>query len=78
MGVEWATMSVCLRSPRRKRIPIPRGSALSSVSGMFGIPVEFENLIQTGVEGWLKWGAVESFLASAEGVKTPLRISPLA
>jgi hypothetical protein len=45
---------------------------------MFGIPVEFENLTQTGVEGWLKWGAVESFFASAEGVKTPLRISPLA
>lgn len=71
-------MSVCLRFPRRKRIPIPRGSALSSVSGMLGIPVLFEKRTQTGVEGWLKCGAVESLAASGVGVKTPLRISPLA
>jgi len=61
-----------------KRIAIPRGSALGSVSGILGIPVEFENRTQIGVEGLLKWGAIESFPASAEGMKVPDRSSPLA
>jgi hypothetical protein len=37
-----------------KRNPIPRGSAFGSVSGIWGMPVEFENLAQIGVEGEVK------------------------
>ena len=77
-GVEWPIMSVCLRFPNWKRMAIPRGSALASKSGMLGIPVELENRTQIGVDLLLKWGAVDSFLASSEGVKVPVRISPLA
>ena len=71
-------MSVCLRSPRRNRRPMPRGLALGSVSGMLGIPVELEKRTQMGVVGLLKWGAVESFAASGEAVKVPPTIMPLA
>ena len=71
-------MSVCLWSPRMKRIAMPRGLALSSLSGIWGSPVELEKRTQTGVDGLLKCGAVESFFASAEGVNVPLSISPLA
>lgn len=53
-STEWLMTSVCLRSPRWKRIAIPRGSPLGSVSGMLGIPVELENRTQTGVLGLLK------------------------
>lgn len=77
-GTEWLTMSVCLRFPNWKRIAIPLGSAFGSKSGILGIPVEFENRTQTGVEGLLKWGPVESLAASAEGVKVPVRIIPFA
>ena len=77
-GVECAMTSVCLWSPRMKRSPMPRGSALPSVSGMTGIPVEFENRAHTGVLGLLKCGAIESFFASAVGVNVPLIISPFA
>jgi len=31
-----------------------------------------------GVEGALKWGAAESLVASADGVKVPERRTPLA
>lgn len=61
-----------------KRMAIPRGSAFPSVSGMLGIPVELEKRTQTGVEGLLKCGAVESLAASADGMNVPLRSSPLA
>lgn len=59
-------------------MPIPLGSPLASLSGMLGMPVELENLTQTGVLGLVKWGALESFFASAEGVKVPLSNSPFA
>ena len=45
---------------------------------MLGIPVELEKRTQTGVEGLLKCGAVESFFASSEGVKVPTAVIPLA
>lgn len=45
---------------------------------MLGIPVELENRTQTGVEGLLKWGAVESFFASSEGVNVPTVVIPFA
>jgi hypothetical protein len=45
---------------------------------MFGIPVELENRTQTGVEGLLKCGAVESFFASSEGVNVPQVVIPFA
>ena len=45
---------------------------MGSLSGMFGRPVELENRTETGVDGLLKCGALESFPASAEGVKVPL------
>jgi hypothetical protein len=45
---------------------------------MLGSPVVLEKRTVTGVEGLLKWTAVDSFEASAEGVKTPLTNPPLA
>lgn len=79
-GVEWATISVCLcfSASRIKRIAMPRGSACASKSGMLGIPVELEKRIQMGVEGLLKWRAVESVLASGRGMKVPVKRSPFA
>ncbi len=71
-------MSVCLRSPSWNLIPHPRGLAFSLKSGILGIPVELEKRTQTGVEGLLKCGAVESFFASSEGVKVPIAVIPLA
>jgi hypothetical protein len=57
---------------------IPRGSAFPSVSGILGIPVELEKRTVIGVDGLLKWGALESFAASAEGVNVPVTTIPLA
>lgn len=67
-------MSVCLwpSSLRTKRRPKPRGLALESVSGISGMPVEFEKRTMTGVEELLKCGALESEAASAVGVNVPL------
>jgi hypothetical protein len=45
---------------------------------MVGKAVAFEKRTRTGVEGVLKWGAVESFSASGVGVKVPVRRMPLA
>jgi hypothetical protein len=56
----------------------PRGSASPILSGIFGIPVELENRTQTFVLGELKCGALESFLASSDGVNIPARILPFA
>lgn len=49
-GVEWVTTSVCLRPPRLKRTAKPRGSALGSLSGIIGMPVELEKRTVMGVE----------------------------
>ena len=76
-GVEWAIMSVRMCSLRLKRIPSPRGIASGLVSGIWGSPVELEKRRVTGVEGLLKWAAVESSLALGMGVKVPLSIKPL-
>jgi len=35
-----------------------------------------ENRTDMGVEEWLKWGALDNFAASAEGVKVPLIMIP--
>jgi hypothetical protein len=51
---------------------------LGSFEGKFGIPVKRENLARTGVEGELKWGAVDHSLASSVGVKEPVTKIPLA
>ena len=59
-------------------MPIPRGSALGSKSGILGRPVELENLTQIGVEGLLKWGAMDNFFTSSDGVKVPVRVIPFA
>src|SRR5271154_2825592 len=77
-GLDWLTISVWTRSPRIKRIALPRDSVIEYVSGMLGKAVAFEKRTRTGVEGLLKWGAEESFAASGVGVKVPLRRIPLA
>lgn len=74
-------ISVCLwrfSSPRLKRIAIPRGSALPSVSGIWGIPVELEKRTQIEVLGAANWGAMESLAASGVGVNVPVKRMPLA
>lgn len=48
------------------------------MSGILGIPVELENLTQTGVEGALKCGPVDSLAASAVGVNVPESNIPFA
>lgn len=48
-------------------MPMPRGFALGSVSGISGMPVELEKRTVIGVERLLKCGAEERSLASAEG-----------
>ena len=58
-------------------MPMPRGLALGSVSGMSGRPVELEKRIVRGVVDWLRWGAVERVAASLEGWKVPVRRRPL-
>lgn len=65
-------ISVWVRPPKLKRIAIPRGEALGSLSGIVGNPVELEKRTVMGVVGLLKWGARESFPASAEGVNVPV------
>ena len=57
---------------------IPRGLPFASVSGISGIPVEFENRTITGVDALLKCGAVERDAASDVGVKVPLVKRPVA
>ncbi len=42
------------------------------------MPVEFEKRTIMGVVALLKWGATESFAASAVGVKCPESRDPLA
>lgn len=75
-------MSVWCRLPsgegRWKRIAIPRGLALGSVSGMVGRPVEEEKRTVIGVEGDVKWGAEVRVEAVGVGVKVPVRRWPLA
>lgn len=51
---------------------MPRGSAFGSVSGMLGIPVEFEKRTRTGVDAEVKWGAMDSSLALGVGMNVPL------
>ena len=57
---------------------IPRGSALGSLSGIWGIPVLLLKRTETGVDGAWKCGALESFAASEVGVKVPVRRTPFA
>lgn len=57
---------------------IPRGLAFGSASGIDGSPVELENRTVMEVEALLKWGAVERFLASGDGVNLPLSSFPFA
>jgi hypothetical protein len=57
---------------------MPRGSALGSVSGMLGMPVELEKRTVIGVDGVLKCSAVDSEAALALGVNVPLRSVPFA
>jgi hypothetical protein len=45
---------------------------------MTGIPVESEKRAVTGVEGLLKWGALERDAASAVGSNFPVRRMPFA
>lgn len=76
--VEWAITSVCLCSPKMKRMAMPRGSPFGSVSGSFGRPVEDEKRTVTGVEVLLKCGATDREDASLVGVKVPLSRIPRA
>lgn len=71
-------MSVCLRPPRWKRRPRPRGLAPPSVSAILGRPVDDENRAVRGVEGVLKWGALLSEAAAGVGVKVPRSRWPFA
>lgn len=48
------------------------------MSGMLGMPVELEKRTMRGVEGLLKWGAVENDAASGVGVKVPVTSRPFA
>src|SRR5262245_40907510 len=57
---------------------MPRGFAFESASGSIGIPVEFENRTDTGVDARLACGARVNEEASAEGVNMPLSTTPLA
>ena len=57
---------------------IPRGSALASLSGIWGIPVLLLKRTETGVDGAWKCGALESVAASVVGVKVPVRRTPFA
>jgi hypothetical protein len=72
------TISVCTCSARLSRIAIPRGPAFGSLSGITGIPVEFENRTVTCVDSRVKCGAFEIFPASAVGVNVPLSSTPFA
>jgi len=45
---------------------------------MAGMPVLFEKRTTIGVEGAVKWCAIERVAASGVGVKVPLRTKPLA
>ena len=56
----------------------PRGSALGSLSGIAGIPVELEKRTVTGVDVRLKCGARLSDAASRVGVNLPVSMMPLA
>ena len=61
------------------RVLVPFTTRLSvRDSSLPSPPVELEKRTQTGVEGLLKCGAVESLPASAEGMNVPLSSSPLA
>jgi hypothetical protein len=76
-------MSVCLRLPSGplgswNRTAKPLGLELSSLSGILGIPVEFEKRTRIGVDAALRCGAVERDLAVSDGVKLPERRTPLA
>jgi len=81
-GVECEMMSVCCLRPffsgRVKRIARPLGLAFGSVSGITGIPVEFEKRPITGVDGAFRWGAEDKEAASGVGLKVPLSRIPLA
>jgi hypothetical protein len=56
----------------------PRGLALSSLSGICGMPVLLLKRATTGVDGLLKCGAVVSWEAVVVGVKWPVRRIPRA
>ena len=61
------------------RMAIPRGpERAGSLSGMLGTPVPSEYLTVTGVDAAPACGARVRFAASADGVKVPEHISPLA
>lgn len=70
-------MSVCWRLPfasgRWKRIAIPCGLELASVSGICGKPVEEEKRTVIGVDEALKCGALDMVEERPVGVKLPLR-----
>lgn len=57
---------------------IPLGVAWSFTSGMCGMPPPTEKRARIGVEGALKWGAIDSVFASSVGVKVPSTRRPLA
>jgi hypothetical protein len=63
---------------RWKRIAMPRGLALGSVSASRGKPVEEEKRIVRGVEGAVKCGAEVKEEASGVGMKVPVRRWPFA
>jgi hypothetical protein len=75
-------MSECALLPftsgRWKRIAMPRGLLLGSVSGICGRPVEEEKRAVIGVVELLKCGADVRLETSAEGVKVPVRRWPFA
>jgi len=61
-----------------KRIAMPRGLALGSVSGMVGKPVEEEKRRVREVLGEVKCGAVVRVAALGVGIKEPVRRWPFA
>jgi hypothetical protein len=80
--VECATISVCALRPftsgRWKRIAMPRGLPVGSVSGSCGVPVDEEKRTVIGVEEALKCGADVRLEAAGVGVKVPVRSWPFA
>lgn len=56
---------------------MPRGSALGSVSGIFGMPVLEEKRPVMGTS-LLKWYALERDEAVEDGLKVPVNRIPLA
>ena len=83
VGVLCVMMSVCERLPsgvggRWKRTARPWGSVSGTVSGIWGRPVEVLKRARMGVEGAVKWGAVERVEARGVGVNVPVRRVPFA